>query len=368
MKYKVIATLLLLLAILSCSKDDEQTQPEVPEPAESVVNVNLAEVPYDNLSDYNFFQGALADMTPQDEVLPYDLISHLFTDYAKKNRYIWMPEGVAAAYVEDSRILDFPVGSVLIKTFYYDNVQPSGDRRIMETRLLIHKEDGWIFGEYVWNDEQSEAVLETGGSFTPIQFIDDNGTLRDVNYRLPSVIGGECQTCHKKTDVPLPIGPKPQNMNKVMDYGNGPLSQFEKWQDKGFLTSSFPTISSENTVVEWEDLSQDLEKRVRSYIDINCGHCHAEGSHCDYRPMRFAYSETSIPENLGICVEPDEEIPGAGQTHIVSSADVARSMMYYRLSSTAEEVRMPLLGRSVVHEEAIEMIEEWIQSLDPPCD
>ncbi len=144
-------------------------------------------------------------------------------------------------------------------------------------------------------------------------------------------------------------------------------SQFDKWQQQGYLNSSFPAISADNTVVEWEDTSQDLEERVRSYIDINCGHCHAEGSHCSYRPMRFAYSETSIPENLGICVEPEEEIPGAGQTFIVSSADVARSMIYYRLNSTSEEVRMPLLGRTIIHDEAVQLIEQWIATLDPPC-
>lgn len=366
MKYKVIATLLVLLTILSCSKDDDSPSETTPIPSDGV-SVDLSEVPYPSLADYNFFEGALADMAPKPSVLPYDLISHLFTDYAKKNRYVWMPNGAAAEHVSDHQILDFPVGTVLIKTFYYDNVQPSGDRRIMETRLMILKSDGWIFGEYVWNDDQTEALLETGGSFTSVQFIDDVGTLRDVSYRLPSIDGGECHFCHKKVDLSVPIGPKPQNINKAIDYGSGLMSQFEKWQQVGYLSSSFPTISPENTVVEWEDTTQDLEERVRSYIDINCGHCHAEGSHCDYRPMRFAYSETGTPENLGICVEPDEDIAGAGQSHIVSSGDVARSMMYYRMSSTAEAERMPLLGRSLVHVEAIQMIEEWINSLDPPC-
>jgi hypothetical protein len=42
-------------------------------------------------------------------------------------------------------------------------------------------------------------------------------------------------------------------------------------------------------------------------------------------------------------------------------------MMVHRMGATDEAVRMPLLGRSVVHEEAVELITTWINSLNPPC-
>lgn len=369
MKSNFLGLLLIAVIVFSCEKDKENP-PIDAGPSEnggSNVTVDLDQVPYPSLADYHFFQGALADMDPEPDVLPYDLISHLFTDYAKKNRYVWMPDGQAAAYVDDHQILDFPVGTVLIKTFYYDHVQPEDARRIMETRLLIRKEEQWIFAEYVWNEEQTEALLDMQGGYEPIEFIDDAGVLREVNYRLPSANGGECLFCHKKLSLPVPIGPKPQNLNKLMDYGSGPELQLSKWQDMGYLPADVPASEEILTVADWEDESLDLELRVRSYIDINCGHCHAEESHCDYRPMRFAFSETDVEENLGICVEPHEEIPGSGQTYIVSAAEHNRSMLYYRFSSVDEAERMPLLGRSIVHEEALEMIEEWIDQLDPPC-
>jgi hypothetical protein len=42
-------------------------------------------------------------------------------------------------------------------------------------------------------------------------------------------------------------------------------------------------------------------------------------------------------------------------------------MMHYRLSETDETVRMPLLGRTVVHEEGLELVREWIESLPGTC-
>ena len=120
------------------------------------------------------------------------------------------------------------------------------------------------------------------------------------------------------------------------------------------------------STVDWADESQPLELRVRSYLDINCAHCHREGSHCDYRPMRFAFSETDIPENLGICVAPEENI-NPSLTYIVAKKNSLRSVLNYRIKSTNPAERMPLLGRTIVHEEAVDMIEEWINSMDNPC-
>ena len=62
----------------------------------SPVNYNLGEMPYDNLSEYNFFQGEMKDLSPVYGVIPYELISSLFTDYSIKNRFLWMPDGVTS--------------------------------------------------------------------------------------------------------------------------------------------------------------------------------------------------------------------------------------------------------------------------------
>ena len=127
----------------------------------------------------------------------------------------------------------------------------------------------------------------------------------------------------------------------------------------GYLDSEIP--STIETTVAWDDNSQPLETRVRSYLDINCAHCHSDNGYCNYRPMRFAFNLTDNRENIGVCVEPETQfIPNSD---IVKPNDTELSILYYRLSTTDESFRMPLLGRTINHDEGIELIEEWINSL-----
>lgn len=356
---KRLLLFLLFFVILSCGSDNDYTPIEPTSP----VVVDLASVPYPKLSDYKFFEGPIKNQAPSPDVLPYEPASQLFTDYAHKKRFVWMPKNKKAVYDGDGKTLIFPVGTALIKTFYYDNIQPGNTTRIIETRIMIRKEEGWIFANYVWNEDQTEALLEPNGSFTDVTWLEE-GMLKTANYRIPSSAGGECLTCHKSNDKPIPIGLKPQNLNFAINYASGSKNQLEKWAEVGYLDNNFPrNIVS---TVRWNDKSQPLEKRVRSYIDINCAHCHQQDSHCSYRPMRFAFSETSDLTNLGVCMVP-VDVVGSGLSHIVAPGSPERSVMHFRITSVNESTRMPLLGRSIVHEEAVEMIDEWITSLDMRC-
>ena len=281
------------LFIYSCSSNDDPEYVEV-----SPVTVDLTQVPYAKLSDYHFFKAPMSDMVPELNVFPYEPASALFTDYAHKKRFVWLPEGTKATYNGDGKILELPVGAAIIKNFYYDNVQPSNGRKIIETRIMIRKTDGWIFADYVWNEEQTEANLDLNGSTKNISWVDDNGTNRTVEYRIPNEV--QCIVCHKTkayengnyVQINVPIGIKPQNLNKAYNYGNETKNQLTKWIELGMLENNFSLPSETNTVVEYNDTSKPLETRMRSYFDINCAHCHKEHGHCEYRPMRFAFSET----------------------------------------------------------------------------
>jgi len=357
----VVLLLLISFSILSCSdKDDEYI---IPTKTKSPVKVDLATVPYPKLSDYHFFSGEMKNQTPSLNVLPFRPASALFTDYAHKKRFVWMPVGKKATYNGDGKILELPVGSALVKTFYYDNVQPSNTTRIIETRIMIRKADGWIFAEYVWNEEQTEAYLQMNGSYTDVAWNDEDGNPKSSHYRIPS--GTECLTCHKSNELPIPIGIKPQNLNNIYTYTSESKNQLQKWIEAGYLTDDLPNDIV--STVNYDDETQDLTLRVRSYVDINCAHCHQTNSHCDYRPMRFAFSETTNPANLGVCVNTQDLSVNPSLTKIVNPMNINRSMMYYRINGTDESYRMPLLGRSIVHTEGVALIQQWINSL-PPCD
>lgn len=359
---RVFGILCLIAAITGCKDDDESTPPIVPEEPATKVVFDLNEVPYEKLSDYQFFDGEMSNQEPVDRVIPYDVITPLFSDYAHKFRFLWMPEDVSASYNGDHDILAFQDGTVMIKTFYFDNVQPDDSRRILETRLEFMRNGQWEFAEYIWNEEQTEAYLDMDGSIIPITWKDDSNELHDVMWRAPSE--AECLTCHKSDDMAFPIGPKPQNINKDFDYKEGVKNQLVKWEEMGYLESGYP--GSINTVVPWDDPNYELEERVRAYLDMNCSHCHRDNSHCDYRPIRLAWDETEDLTNLGVCVEPDDIIT-PGQTHIINSGRPDRSMLYYRLNTNLENERMPLLGRTVKHDEALELIFDYITSLEDPC-
>src|SRR5208283_1402024 len=95
----------------------------------------------------------------------------------------WMPAGTSAKY-SATESFDFPVGTIFSKTFYYPRaaggeaaVSRTSDQsrdfsglglnlnnvRLIETRLLIKREQGWEALPYVWNAEQTEAQLERTG-------------------------------------------------------------------------------------------------------------------------------------------------------------------------------------------------------------
>lgn len=353
----LILLAIFALSLYSCDKDEYIPIEDVISP----VLVDIENVPYQKLSDYNFFKSPMNLLEPEIGVLEYSLINELFTDYSIKKRFVWMPNEVKAVYQTDDKLLTFPKGTVLIKNFYYENVLPDRTRRIIETRLLFKKASGWEFADYVWNDSQTEALLDLNGSFTEITF-EKEGVQRTINYRIPNLL--ECRVCHKSDDTSMPIGPKPQNMNMVKTYQDGTdVNQLVKWQEVGYLEETNATISA---LPNWKNPSISLKDRVRGYMEINCAHCHMDGGHCSYRDIRFDYTSSFTDESLGICEEPDENI-GNGLTHIVRPGIPGRSAIYYRFDTNNESERMPLLGRTVQDEEGLELIEDWINSLNVNC-
>ena len=374
MNKKILTILLLNISLLltSCNNETEEEYNAIPT---SPVKVDLTQVPYPKLSDYHFFEGELKNQIPSLNVIPYEPASALFTDYAHKKRFVWMPIGVKATYNGDSKVLELPVGAALIKTFYYDKIQPSNTTRIIETRIMIRKQSGWIFTDYVWNDAQTEAYLDLNGSFVNLSWKDENNIIKTTDYRIPSEV--QCIICHKNTEnvngnlqtIHIPIGIKPQNLNHNYNYGNSNQNQLTKWIEQGYLENNFTLPIENNTTIDYNDTSKSLEKRVRSYLDINCAHCHQNGKHCDYRPMRFAFNETGAVNgltNMGVCVDTQDMqnfAPALGK--IVTPGNSNRSMLYYRLNTTNEAYRMPLHGRTIVHDEAISLIGQWINSLQP---
>ncbi len=318
--------------------------------------------PYDKLSDYGFFKGELKNQQPSENVLPYKLSTPLFSDYAEKLRFIFIPEGSNAKY-NDSTVFDFPKGTVLIKTFYYpdDFRKPAGTKKILETRLLIHNENGWSALPYIWNEEQTEAFVDVAGETKKVSYTDINGKKQKHDYVIPNQ--NQCKGCHNKSEVLMPIGPTARQLNFETSFGSETLNQLVFWASKGRLVN-LPDLSTIPAAIAFNDSSTgNINQRARLWLDINCGHCHRPAGPAGTSGLYLHYDE-SDPLHLGVMKTPVAAGRGSGNLKFnIVPGKPEESILLYRMKSTDPGVMMPELGRTKPHTEGIALIREWISSL-----
>jgi uncharacterized repeat protein (TIGR03806 family) len=185
--------------------------------------------------------------------------------------------------------LIFLQGSALIKTFYYpiDERDPSAGKQLLETRLLLRKEDGWEAVSYAWNKEQNEAFKKVAGKTINVAWTDFVGQEREVRYRVPNI--NQCKECHAADDKITPIGPKARNINKELAFEEGNFNQLVYWMNREII-DEYPLEL--NSPVDWTDESKDINDRVRSYLDVNCGHCHSPTGNANSTGLYLHLNET----------------------------------------------------------------------------
>ena len=330
------------------------------------VRFEPAAVPYKKLSDYAFFTD-LPAQTPNERVLPYDLITPLFTDYAHKARFVWMPEGVKAS-VNEAGELEFPDQTVLIKTFYYpaDFRQPKQDWDGIETRLLVKLDGKWQAYTYVWNDEQTDGALTRIGAFRDVAWMDLQGDKRQIQYVVPNQ--NQCKSCHNRDNEFMPIGPKVRNLNKSLSYPDGrTANQLARWQEAGLLAAG-DWAEQYTPIADWEDAeSRDLEHRALAYLDVNCGHCHRSDGPAHTTGLYLTYEEAER-HRLGICKTPVAAGKGSGGRRFgIEPGEPDSSILVFRMESDDPGVMMPELGRVIPHDEGIELVRAWIAGLEGEC-
>ena len=250
---------------------------------------------FSKLSDYRFFKD-LTNQIPADEVLPYQLQSELFSDYTYKQRFVYVPPAMKVEH-EKNKVFMFPVGSVLIKTFSYQNTTSELTPQLLETRLLIHSEGGWKAVSYIWNEDQSEAYLSLVGGTIQTSFSDADGNIRSVRYRAPNK--NQCKECHQINASLTPIGPKARNMDRTLSYDDKPQNQLAKWHDLGWIDQDIDFMK----MINYSSLNEDIEDRARAYLEINCAHCHIHGGAADTTGLYLMLEETN-KKSLGFYKKP----------------------------------------------------------------
>jgi uncharacterized repeat protein (TIGR03806 family) len=340
----------------------------------------------ERLSEWRLLEQRDGKLVPNEGVTPYDLNSPLFSDYAHKLRTIVVPEGTSIRYGADA--FEFPVGTVITKTFYYprggagaegriavrkvltQSEDPALDLsqvRLIETRLLIRTSSGWAAIPYVWNAEQTEATLALAGDVLSLELVGDEGR-QPFAYLVPDT--NQCAGCHAlehHSQKIEPIGIRARHLNKHYSYASGAENQLVHWQKAGLLTGS-PGPAQAPRNARWDDPSDaDIEARARAYLDVNCGHCHRPRGAASTSGLLLHAQETDRVR-LGACKIPIATGRGSGDAlfDIVPGAP-DQSILLHRMLSTEADVAMPELGRSLVHAEGAALIRDWIASLPGGC-
>jgi uncharacterized repeat protein (TIGR03806 family) len=300
--------------------------------ASDLKNVNTDFLP--QLSAYHIFKGSPQNMVPEAEFHSYTLASTLFTDYAEKQRLIRLPAGTKMTKADEG-LPDFPDSTILVKTFYYynDKRDPTKGRRIIETRLLIKSAGRWNGATYLWNEAQTDAILQKSGLNTSVSWTTADGEKRVISYHIPK--SKECATCHNANDQMMPIGFKLRNLNINIDNIQS-ANQLKTFQDAGILNSFDPHQVASNA--QAFNASFPLDARARAYLDINCAHCHNPNGYARRTSLFFTY---------GMPID---------QTGILKKKD--------KIIDKFQKGKMPLLGTTIVHNEAVQLLKDYINSLN----
>lgn len=345
--------------MISCKESSQEALQLPKEPLQE----ELAEgnYPYQRLSTYGFFEGELKKLQPSNSILPYEPASSLFTDYALKSRFISIPASEKVKIHEGNFL--FPTGTILIKNFYYpaDFNMPEENLKIIETRLLIHSEKGWEAFPYIWNEEQTEAILKVVGGEQEVKFLNTNGEEQVINYLIPNK--NQCKTCHNNSELLAPIGVKIKHLNHDAELEEKIQNQLAFWSEKGVL-EGFNGPENHPSLVNYADETQALSDRAMAYLDINCSHCHQPEGPASTSGLFLEFDQQDAMK-LGIMKTPVAAGNGAGAfDYDIVPGKADKSIITYRMNSTEVGIAMPELGRTTIHQEGVELIREWINAME----
>jgi uncharacterized repeat protein (TIGR03806 family) len=317
----------------------------------------------ERLSEYGFFEGKINQQNPALGVMFYKLNSPLFSDYAQKLRFVRLPKGTVVEYNADS-VFQFPTGTAIVKTFYYNNDDRNikKGRRLIETRVLLHEEKGWVSLPYIWNDEQTEATLEVAGGNTMVSYLDELGNKKEFEYSVPNM--NQCKSCHERNGVMSPIGPSARQLNGEHEYETGNENQLIKWKHEGLLKNMPDDMKSIPQFVNYADVSKSLDSRARAYLDINCAHCHNKAGQAQTSGLYLDWKTTDSTA-YGFYKTPIAAGRGSGDLKFdIDPGKPNESILWYRMNSTDPGVMMPEVSRKLIHAEGVALISEWIKMMN----
>jgi uncharacterized repeat protein (TIGR03806 family) len=290
---------------------------------------------------------------PAAGLVPYDLISPLWSDGAGKQRFMALPNG-ATVDVDSQGDFLFPYGTVLMKNFFIDGL-------IVETRLLMRHLDGWAGYSYEWQYDTDSNPVDAQLLTTEL-----TKTIGGQNWYYPAP--GECVQCHTESSN-VALGPEVRQLNKSFRYPSTGRStnQIHTLEHIGVFTTSLSTQMKNAKLYALTDGTASLQQRAKSYLHSNCAHCHQPGEIDNTATMDLRFTTAladmnvcdAVPlrDNLGL---PDPRIVDPNGTY-----DDPNSVLVLRMEMDAGSgLRMPQLATEIVDTQAVDILKRWIVSLN----
>lgn len=299
----------------------------------------------------------LATLQPAPGLIPYDVNMPLWSSGLSKQRWVMIPtDGVPNSLAEqitysENHAWQFPVGTVFVKHFARpDNQAP------LETRVLVHGNDGWGGVTYKWRTGEYEADLAEDGL---VESLTLDG--RTFDYLYPS--RSQCWQCHQEGTGPV-LGFRTRQLNRDITYETGiTANQIESFSAAGFLPGNLKGEDLVNVITSGDIRDPDLtdERYVRSYLDSNCSHCHQpDGSSRAFFDARLITPLTNQSLICGPLIDGlDLQSPA-----VMKPGSLVNSMLFHRLTSENLSIAMPPIARGPVDMEASARIANWLLSMD----
>jgi len=293
------------------------------------------------LSETGLF-ASTADQTPAAGVLPYAINAPMWSDGAAGRRYLALPGKEALSY-KDGR-LTWPQDAVVAKTLTLE-------KRRVETQILHYDGKSWNAYSYLWNERQDDADLVEARGREVV--VDVCGKPRPWTVASRSA----CLTCHN----PWP--------GTVLSFTGGQLAkrpglpesedqQLVSLKRLGVVPEAYPAPAA--AMVDPYDEAEKAERRARTYLQVNCAHCHRfGGGGAALIDLRY---DIPIVETRTLNVRPALGTFDLPDPYIVCGGDPARSVLYYRVSKLGRG-RMPHIGSEMVDVRGTEMLAIWISDL-----
>ena len=312
--------------------------------------------------------GAFSDvvsLTPSASLIPYEPIAKLWSDRAGKQRWVAIPSGEKVQYQEEGKWA-WPAGTVFVKHFALpvDEQNPNALQRL-ETRLLVMQEGGSVYGvTYKWRADNSDADLQIQALNEDVLISSTEGDWAQT-WSYPGA--SDCLICHNSESTGV-LGLKSASLNSDLLYPSGETSnQIATWNHLEIFNEeldelALPAIATHAAL---EDTSATVEQRLRSYWDINCGFCHGPQGIAALWDARF---ETPLAEQgivSGALANQRDYFDdyGLSEPFVIDPGNPSNSIMFIRDNSEEVDDRMPPLGRNLIHEEYMQLLEQWIISL-----